>query len=85
MARHPRDGTIAHPYSALNLRLGLALFGLGAFLALAAVSWWGFHLGGLAALCAAVALAALVNVIVVERRRWERNRREPDADHSLFE
>ena len=85
MARRPADGTIGHPYSALNLRLGLALFGLATFLALAAVAWWGFHLGGLAALCAAVALVALINVLVVERRRTERRRREPDADHSLFE
>jgi Flp pilus assembly protein TadB len=85
MARHPADGTVGHPYSALNLRLVLALFGLAAFLALAAVAWWGLHLGGIAAICAAVALVALINVLVVERRRAQRRRREPDADHSLFE
>ena len=85
MARHLPDGTIGHPYSALNLRLILALFGLGAFGALAAVAWWGLHLGALAVACAVVALIALINVIVVERRREQRKRREPHADHSLFE
>jgi uncharacterized membrane protein len=85
MARHPPDGTVGHPYSAVNLRLILALFGLAAFLTLAAVAWWGLHLGVLAAACAVVALIALINVIVVERRREQRRRAEPHADHSLFE
>ncbi len=76
---------MGHPYSALNLRLVLALFGLGAFALLAVVAWWGLHLGALAAACAVVALMALINVIVVERRRIQRRRREPDVDHSLFE
>ena len=85
MARNRPDGTVGHPYSALNLRLILALFGLGAFLILAAVAWWGFHLGALAGFCALVALIALINVLVVERRRVQRRHREPHADHSLFE
>jgi hypothetical protein len=85
MARQRPDGTVGHPYSALNLRLVLALFGLGAFLLLGAVAWWGLHLGGLAAFCAVIAVIALINVIVVERRRTQRRRREPYADHSLFE
>ena len=85
MARQRPDGTIGHPYSALNLRLGLALFGLATFLTLAVVAWWGLHLGGLAVACAVVAAIALINVIVVQRRREQRRRREPDADHSLFE
>ena len=85
MTRHPADGTIGHPYSALNLRLGLALFGLAFFLVLLAVAWWGLHLAGVAAAAALLAAVALVNVLVVERRRAQRRRAEPNAHHSMFE
>jgi hypothetical protein len=85
MARNRADGTIGHPYSALNLRLALALFGFASFTVLATVAWWWFHLGALAAVCAVVAVFALINVLVVERRLTQRRRREPGADHSLFE
>jgi hypothetical protein len=70
--------------SALNLRLALALFGLvvlgigAALLARAGYSTWALIAG-------AVALVALVNAIVVQRRRIQRRRRSPGAHYSLFE
>jgi Flp pilus assembly protein TadB len=79
-----RRGTAGHPYSALNLRLALAIFGLVSCTALAV----GLGLAGhpvLAVAAAAIAVTAVVDVVVVQRRRIQRRRREPGAHHSLFE
>ncbi|MEU4371267.1 DUF6343 family protein [Micromonospora chersina] len=71
-------------YSALNLRLVLALFGLVtmtvfAVLAFAAdVTWLGV-------VCAILAVVAVVDLVVIQRRRAARHREEPGARHSLFE
>ncbi|MET8834841.1 DUF6343 family protein [Micromonospora sp. NPDC004540] len=77
-------GTVGHAYSALNLRLALALFGLVvmtvfAVLAFAAgVAWLGV-------VCAILAVVAVVDLIVIQRRRAARHREEPGVRHSLFE
>jgi hypothetical protein len=79
-----RRGTVGHPYSALNLRLGLAIFGLVSCTGLAV----GLALAGypvLAVIAAAIAVTAVVDLIVVQRRRIQRRRREPGTHHSLFE
>jgi hypothetical protein len=81
--REPR-GTVGHPYSALNLRLALAIFGLVFFAGLAV----GLFLAGfttVAWMCAVVAVIAVINIIVVQRRRIQRERREPGRHSSLFE
>ena len=85
MARGNRaDGTIDHPYSALNLRLLLALFGVVSMFAIAMLAWsWGIR--PVAAVALVMAGVAAVNAAVVQRRRVERRRRERGADHSLFE
>jgi len=85
MRAQPRGarGTVGHPYSALNLRLLLAVFGfvtstvLGA-LALAAGLTWP------AVLLFALAASALADSVVVELRRRAR-RHEPGDHSSLFE
>lgn len=78
------DGTIGHPYSALNLRLVLATFGLVSFTVLAVGLWW-IGLRVIAVLAAAVAVTAVIDLVVIRRRRAERRRRDPTAHHSLFE
>jgi Flp pilus assembly protein TadB len=79
-----RRGTVGHPYSALNLRLALAIFGLVSCTALAVgLGWAGYPV--LAVIAAAIAVTAVVDLIVVQRRRIQRHRREPGAHHSLFE
>jgi Flp pilus assembly protein TadB len=77
-------GTVGHPYSALNLRLVLALFGLVVF---AVLTWLSARadLTALAVICGVIALTAVVDVVVVERRRRARRRAEPGAHHSMFE
>jgi uncharacterized membrane protein YqjE len=77
-------GTIGHPYSALNLRLALALFGLSSMIVLLVVFVW-IGYGGFALAAGVVAVTAAVNVIVVQRRRVQRRREEPGVKHSLFE
>lgn len=79
-----RRGTVERPYSALNLRLVLALFGL-AVLVGAAVAFARSGHPGWAVACGVLALTALVNVFVVQRRRAERHRQAPGEHHSLFE
>jgi hypothetical protein len=79
-----RRGTVGHPYSALNLRLVLALFGLGASVVFAVL------LGRagqpvLAGLMVAVAATALVDLAVIVRRRRHRRRADPHARYSMFE
>jgi Flp pilus assembly protein TadB len=82
----PRDrrGSVGHPYSALNLRLALALFGLIASVVLAVlVGWAGYGVGAI--ILGIVAATALIDVVVIQRRRRARRRADPDAHHSLFE
>jgi hypothetical protein len=76
-------GTVEHPYSALNLRLILAGFGLASCAVLAGLSFsLGYPVVGVIAVVFAV--VAIIDLIVIQRRR--RQRRRVDAlDHSLFE
>jgi Flp pilus assembly protein TadB len=78
-----RRGTVGHPYTALNLRLVLATFGLVICAALAAVLLWRgvVVLGVLAGVLAAI---AVVDLVVIQLRRRQRRRTDP-AGHSLFE
>jgi membrane protein implicated in regulation of membrane protease activity len=79
--RNPGDGTVEHPYSALNLRLVLAAFGLVTCAGLAVFAWVaGF--AGAAVVLGAFAVVALVDLIVIQRRR---RRRRHGERHSLFE
>ncbi|MCI4065302.1 DUF6343 family protein [Micromonospora sp. R77] len=77
-------GTVGHAYSALNLRLALAAFGL---VTMTVFAVWAFrvHAGWLGVLCALLAAVAVVDLVVVQRRRVARRREEPGAHHSLFE
>ena len=78
-----RRGTIDRPYSALNLRLLLAVFGVVVSAVLAVlVLRAGYPV--VAALFGALALIAAVNVVVVQTRRRAR-RRAGDSNRSLFE
>jgi hypothetical protein len=78
-----RRGTVGHPYSALNLRLVLAGFGLVVSVGLAVLS---FRLGYPVPGWAGVVLAAVaaVDLVVIQLRRRAR-RRASDEHHSLFE
>jgi uncharacterized membrane protein YqjE len=76
-------GTVGHPYSALNLRLVLAAFGLVSCTALAVLLiWMGYRPA--AALLGLFAVVALVDLVVIQFRRRARRRIE-DGHHSLFE
>ena len=78
-----RRGTVDRPYSALNLRLVLAAFGLVVCSVLAVVLWRaGWTVPGW--LLAGWALVAAVDLVVVQLRRRARRRAE-NGDHSLFE
>jgi hypothetical protein len=68
-----REGTPDRPYSALNLRLTLAAFGLVVALALAVLAFRSGHavLGGLSLL---VAVTAVVDLVVIQSRRSARRR-----------
>jgi hypothetical protein len=79
-----RRGTVGHPYSALNLRLVLASFGLVASVAFAVLLGRAGY-GVAAAVMAAVAVTAAIDIVVIERRRRARRRADPDAHPSLFE
>jgi Flp pilus assembly protein TadB len=84
-----QEGTIKHPYSALNLRLALATFGLVTMAGLTVVSVL-YDMRGLAIAAGVIAVIAAVNVAVVQRRRRQRRRREREqgqsnVKHSLFE
>jgi hypothetical protein len=78
-----RRGTVDHPYTALNLRLVLAVFGLVTCAVFAALllSSGARGFGWLFVLLAAV---ALVDLVVVQLRRRAR-RRDDAGGHSLFE
>jgi hypothetical protein len=74
-----RRGTVGHPYSALNLRLVLAVFGLVTCTVFAVL----LFRAGLAVpawLFVAFAAVAVVDLVVIQRRRRARGGR-----HSLFE
>ncbi len=76
-------GTVGHPYSALNLRLVLAVFGLVSCGVLAGLllSWRYVAAGAIAGI---VAVLALVDLVVIQLRRRRRAQADPDR-HSLFE
>lgn len=82
--RRDARGTVGHAYSALNLRLVFASFGLGSCVVLAFVSIRA-GLPVLAVVLAALAVVAAVDIVVIQRRRSARHREEPGARHSLFE
>jgi hypothetical protein len=75
-------GTIGHPYSALNLRLLLACFGL-VTCALLAVGLLRAGQPGLAAVAGLFALVALVDVVVIQLRRRQA-RRTHGGNGSVF-
>jgi Family of unknown function (DUF6343) len=79
-----RRGSVGQPYSALNLRLALASFGLvvsaGFAVACAVLK---FDVAALA--LAAVALTALIDIVVLTRRRRARRRTEAGRRYSMFE
>jgi uncharacterized membrane protein YqjE len=76
-------GTVGHPYSALNLRLALAAFGLVSCTVLAGLLVWaGYRVA--AVVVGVFAVVAAVDVVVIQLRRRARRRTDPDR-HSLFE
>ncbi|MEU4780542.1 DUF6343 family protein [Micromonospora sp. NPDC023633] len=77
-------GTVGHAYSALNLRLLLAGFGLVTMTVFAVLAF-NADLGWLGVLCVVFAVVAVVDLIIIQRRRAARRREEPGARHSLFE
>jgi hypothetical protein len=79
-----RRGTVGEPYSALNLRLILAAFGLLICTVLALLLWrWGHTVP--AWILAAWAVIAAIDIVVVQLRRRARRRAEGGRKHSLFE
>jgi Flp pilus assembly protein TadB len=82
--RRSARGDLRRPYSALNLRLLLAVFGLvtcGVLAFLVARA----GLVVLAVVLAVLAAVATVDIVVIQRRRAARRRQEPGVRHSLFE
>jgi hypothetical protein len=79
-----RRGTVDQPYSPLNLRLALAAFG---FVVCTVLSVLMFRAGWTvpAWLLAAWAVAAVVDMVVIQFRRRARRRAEGGQDHSMFE
>jgi membrane protein YdbS with pleckstrin-like domain len=76
-------GTVGHPYSALNLRLVLASFGLVSCAVLAGLMF-SRHYWVAGAILAVLAAVAVVDLVIIQLRR--RARRRTDAQrHSLFE
>jgi hypothetical protein len=75
---------VGHAYSALNLRLALASFGL-VTMVLFAVLAARADLPWLAVVCGVLAVVAVVDLVVIQRRRAARRREEPGVRHSLFE
>jgi hypothetical protein len=78
-----RRGTVGHPFSALNLRLALAVFGL-VTCAVLAVLVMRTGARGFGWVLVALAAVAAVDIVVVQVRRRAR-RRAGDGHHSLFE
>lgn len=82
--RRGARGTVGHAYTALNLRLVLAIFGLvvsTVFAVLAALAGYPAP----AVLLGLLAAVAVIDIFVVQRRRAARRREEPGVRHSLFE
>ena len=77
-------GTVGHPYSALNLRLVLATFGLITCVVLGVILLWWDLSGWGAAVLAVLALIAAADLGVIQMRR-RRRREEDPTSHSLFE
>ncbi|MFC5944081.1 DUF6343 family protein [Micromonospora harpali] len=77
-------GTVGHAYSALNLRLVLAGFGLVTMVIFAVLAVWA-GVGWLGVVCVVFAVVAAVDLVVIQRRRAARRRESPGARHSLFE
>lgn len=77
-------GTHDRPFSALNLRLVFALFGLAFSLVIAVLSV-DADLPVLAVIFFILAAVAAIDLVVVQRRRILRRREEPGIRHSLFE
>jgi hypothetical protein len=79
-----RRGTVEEPYSPLNLRLVLALFGMVVCAILAALLFnAGWTVPGW--LLAAWSAAAAVDAVVIQLRRRARARADGGRKHSLFE
>lgn len=78
-----RRGTVGHPYTALNLRLVLATFGLVICGALAAVLLWR-GLVAVGVVAGVLAVVAVVDLVVIQLRRRQRRRADP-REHSLFQ
>jgi hypothetical protein len=78
-----RRGTVGHPYSALNLRLALAAFGL-AFSAVLAVLTLRAGLTVIGWICVVLAVSAAADLVVVQLRRRARAKSGRDS-RSLFE
>lgn len=76
-------GTAGHEYSALNLRLALAIFGLVTLLVLAGILF-GVRRPVLAIPALVLAAATVADIVVVQLRRRARRRTDPQR-HSLFE
>lgn len=82
--RRGARGDLRRPYSALNLRLLLAVVGLVSCGVLALL----VARAGLVVLSVALTLlaaVAVVDIVVIQRRRAARRRQEPGVRHSLFE
>ncbi|MFC3501757.1 DUF6343 family protein [Micromonospora krabiensis] len=77
-------GTVGHAYSALNLRLALATFGLVIMVIFAVLAFWA-AVTWLGVVCTVLALVAVVDLVIIQRRRAARRREEPGVRHSLFE
>lgn len=88
MAMRPQPrwarGTHGRPYSALNLRLLLAVFGLVSCTVLAVLAARA-DIVPLAVVLVALAVVAVVDIVVIQRRRAARRREQPGVRHSLFE
>jgi len=75
---------VGHAYSALNLRLLFALFGLVSCVALAWLFARAEHPVP-AVIFGVLAAVAAVDLVVVQRRRAARRREDPGRRYSLFE
>jgi hypothetical protein len=86
MRSQPRRarGTVGHAYSALNMRAVLALFGLVSMTAFAVLAFRA-EVVWLGVVCTLLAVVAVVDLVVIQRRRAARHREEPGVRHSLFE
>lgn len=82
--RRSARGTVGHAYSALNLRLVFAGFGL---VSCGVLAFLAARAGAvvLTVVLALLAVVAAVDLVVIQRRRAARRREEPGVRHSLFE